>query len=287
MPITRRQALRGLALAATAKPAAALAATPERTAALLPQANVCVLTAQAEEGPFYLDPKLERSDVTEGKPGVPLRLLLQLVDAATCAPLKGARVDIWQADADGNYSGFGAPGEPPTAARYLRGTQFADGAGEVRFSTIYPGWYHGRTVHIHAKIILDGKAVMNAQIYFPDALSEYIHGHAAPYARKDLRDTSNATDGVLRASGGTHESFCNIKEEADHYLASLIIAADRNGTPINGVAGGPPPGMGGPHGPPPDFKGGRPPGPPPFDMDRPRPADWDETMIPGGTKRPG
>jgi protocatechuate 3,4-dioxygenase beta subunit len=286
MPITRRQALSGLVLAAAAKPVAALAATPERTAAILPTANACVLTAQAEEGPFYLDPHLERADIAEGRPGVPLRLLLQIIDAATCAPLAGARVDIWHADAGGLYSGFGAPGQPvSTATRFLRGTQFADSAGEVRFSTIYPGWYHGRTAHIHAKIILDETCVLNAQLYFPDALSEFIYGKAAPYRRKELRDTANATDGVLHASGGGHESFCNIKEEADHYLASLVIAADRDGKPVAGPAGGPPPGMGRPGGPPPDFAGGRPPGPPPLGQVQPRPADWDRTLIPGLAKR--
>jgi len=290
MPITRRQALGGLALTAVAS-ARASAAAPERTAAILPAANVCVLTAQAEEGPFYLDPHLERADVTEGRPGVPLRLLLQIIDAATCAPLTGARVDIWQADASGLYSGFGAPGQPAaTTARFLRGTQFADSAGEVRFGTIYPGWYHGRTPHIHAKIILDETCVLNAQLYFPDALSEFIYGKAPPYSRKELRDTSNATDGVLHASGGGHESFCSIREETDHYLASLVIAADRRGKPIAGPAGGPPPGgpppgMGRPPGPPPGFAGGRPPGPPPFGHARPRPADWDRTLIPGLTKR--
>lgn len=291
MPITRRQALSGFALtAATAavRPGSARAAAPERAAAVLPTTNVCVLTPQAEEGPFYVDPKLVRSDVTEGLAGVPVRLLLQILDAATCAPLNGARIDIWQADALGNYSAFGSPGERPSDAvkstHFLRGTQYTDGAGEVRFSTIYPGWYHGRTAHIHVKIIIDETCVMNTQLYFPDALSEFIYTKAGPYLRKESRDTSNATDGVIRASGGGHQSFGNIREEADHYLVSLIIAADRNGRPMEEHAGGPPPGMGHPPGPMPAGAGDHPPGPPPFGRPQVRPADWEQFLIPGAIK---
>ena len=252
-----------------------------------------MLTAQAEEGPFYVDPKLERADITEGRPGVPLRLLLQIIDAATCAPLAGARVDIWHADAAGRYSGFGQPGDGRTdpAARFLRGTQFADGAGEVRFTTIYPGWYPGRTPHIHFKVILDRACVLTGQLYLPDALSEFIYGNAAPYSRRaELRDTSNATDGVLRASGGGHGSFCSIREEADHYLASLVIGADRNGQPVADGPGGPRPGR--PPGPGPGARppgpGARPPGPgepPPGGPARARPADWNRSLVPGAPKQ--
>jgi protocatechuate 3,4-dioxygenase beta subunit len=309
MPITRRQALSGLVLsAAAAASSRAEAAAPEHAATLLPATNVCVLTPQAEEGPFYFDPRLERTEITEGRPGVPLRLLLQVLDAATCAPLTATRVDIWQADANGIYSGFAQPGVRPSGdGHFLRGTQFTDGAGEVRFGTIYPGWYHGRTAHIHFKIFLDGNFVLTGQIFLPDALSEFIYRTAAPYsARTEQRDTSNATDGVLRASGSGHASFCNIKEEADHYLASLVIGVDRSSKPVANGFGGPPPGkgpggrppgpppFGGPHGGPPN---GRPPGPPPgahpgdfpagpppFGPPHPRPANWDQTLIPGGPK---
>jgi protocatechuate 3,4-dioxygenase beta subunit len=111
---------------------------------------------------------------------------------------------------------------------FLRGTQFANDKGEVTFVTVYPGWYRGRTPHVHFKVFLDENSLLTGQIYFPDALSDFIYTNVAPYKdRKAERDTTNATDGVLQHSGGGHESFCSIKEEADHYLASLVIGVDR------------------------------------------------------------
>jgi protocatechuate 3,4-dioxygenase beta subunit len=306
MPMTRRQALTGLALSAAgtalAGPGDASAATRKpKIAATLPN-NACILTAQAEEGPFYFDPRLVRADITEDRIGVPLHLTLQVLDVASCAPLAGARVDIWHADAQGLYSGYGKPGDPPpnaeTSPHFLRGTQFTDPAGEVGFTTIYPGWYPGRTPHIHFKIFLDQTCVLIGQLYLPDALSEFIYGKIAPYdARKELRDTSNATDGVLKASGGGHGSFCTIKEDGGFYQAALVIAADRNGKPMANGPKGPPPGpgrmAGGP--PPPDFEPppGAPPGPPggppaggppPFGPIHARPADWDRSLVPGAPK---
>jgi protocatechuate 3,4-dioxygenase beta subunit len=286
MTITRRQALAGLTLgtAASAAPQTLLAqaAPAARNPALL-NASMCVLTPQAVEGPFYFDPKLKREDITEGKPGVPLKVLLQVVNAASCAPIPDARVDIWHSDASGEYSGYK---EQPGGAgstegkTFMRGTQLADLAGLVRFTTIYPGWYQGRTPHIHFKVFLSEKMALTGQLYFPDALSEFIYKNAVPYnTRKRERDTVNGNDGVLRMSGGGHETFCSIKEEADHYLASLVIGVRDDGTEAVLPEMGPPPGgppPGGPGGP-----GGRrpPPGPregPPPQQQRPRGG-----LIPG------
>jgi protocatechuate 3,4-dioxygenase beta subunit len=119
-------------------------------------AKVCVLTPEAVEGPFYFDAKLVRSDITEGKEGSPLVLTLQIVEAKDCAAIPEARVDIWHADGLGLYSGYAdqdsgsAEGET-----FLRGTQLTGADGEVRFNTIYPGWYPGRTPHIHFKAFVE------------------------------------------------------------------------------------------------------------------------------------
>ena len=103
---------------------------------------MCILTPEATEGPFYFDPKLVRSDITEGKQGAPLVLTLQIVQAKDCTPLSDARVDVWHADELGLYSGY-ARQETGSAKgeTFLRGTQFTGADGEVRFKTIYPGWY--------------------------------------------------------------------------------------------------------------------------------------------------
>ena len=66
--------------------------------------DVCMLTPEVMEGPFFLDEKLVRADITEGRSGLPLRLRLQVVNA-DCSPVAGALVHVWQCDAEGLYSG--------------------------------------------------------------------------------------------------------------------------------------------------------------------------------------
>jgi hypothetical protein len=131
----------------------------------------CVLTPEAGEGPFYLDPKLIRADITSGQTGAPLQLALQVVRAGDCATLTNARVDVWHADALGLYSGYdkqsgvgGISTKPAVGQQYLRGTQFTDQAGNVRFRTIFPSWYGGRTPHVHFKVFLGGNEVVASQI---------------------------------------------------------------------------------------------------------------------------
>jgi protocatechuate 3,4-dioxygenase beta subunit len=101
------------------------------------------------EGPFYIAREKVRRNITDGHPGTPLVLRLTVVDASTCKPIKGAAVDIWHADAAGNYSGFGAGSGNRT---FMRGIQRTDANGVATFRTVHPGWYQGRTVHIHVKV---------------------------------------------------------------------------------------------------------------------------------------
>jgi protocatechuate 3,4-dioxygenase beta subunit len=230
--MTRRQTLTALATAGAVALPVKGQAQPAAAGRLLPTANVCVLTPRQEDGPFYFDPKLVRAEITEGRTGVPLGLVLQIVEARDCAPVKGARVDVWHADAIGYYSGYPGQGDAhkisTTDQHFLRGTQLTDDDGQVSFTTIYPGWYKGRTTHIHCKVFLDDRTVLTTQIYFPDALSEFIYRNVKPYNnRASERDTVNTTDYVVRKSNDDRGSFCNIKEEADRYLASLVIGVDR------------------------------------------------------------
>jgi protocatechuate 3,4-dioxygenase beta subunit len=254
--LTRRQTLTALATAgATVLPIQAQA-QPVAVSRLLPGAHVCVLTPQEEDGPFYFDPKLDRTDITEGKPGVPLGLLLQIVEARDCSPLKGARVDVWHADAVGFYSGYPGQGDAhnvsTTDQHFMRGSQVTGDDGQVSFTTVYPGWYKGRTAHIHCKVLLEDKTVLTTQIYFPDALSEFIYKNVKPYnTRPHDRDTVNANDYVLNVGGNDRTSFCSIKEESDRYLASLVIGVNRDAkesaqTQPPPPPPGPPPGASGP-----------------------------------------
>lgn len=252
--LTRRQALVvGVSASAALLPAElrAAAASPVSGAA------ACVLSPQLEEGPFYFDPKLQRSDIREGHKGAPLRLQLQVVDAADCAPLAGVRVDVWHCDARGFYSGYEGQGDDAATSTvgqtFLRGVQLTDQAGLVAFDTIYPGWYRGRTTHIHFKVFLAGGKVATSQLFLPDALSQYIYENVSPYAeRTATRDTVNATDHIAQDGGEGHATFCYVKEETDRYLATLVIGVDRTA-----AAPASPPGPGGPPpgGPPPDQQG--------------------------------
>ncbi len=235
---TRRAAVAGLLVAPSLAVSGAAAGAedigPDRDSAvreITPRPSFsCLATPQAVAGPYYFDPKLQRVDVTEGHPGVPLRIRLVAIDTTSCLPVAGARIDIWHARADGFYSGYRGQGDAgkvdTSGATFMRGTQMTDSQGEARFVTVYPGWYRGRTPHIHFKVFTDDKNVLTAQMYFPDALSQYLFGNVSAYRRSKPRDTFNANDS-LALMDNRHGGFCDIREQADHYLATMILGVDR------------------------------------------------------------
>ena len=149
----------------------------------------CTQTAELTEGPFYFEVDKVRSDIREDREGVPLRLGVRVRDAAQCKPIENAVVDVWHCDAEGSYSERGET--------YLRGLQVTNGDGVVRFTTIYPGWYPGRTVHIHAKVHLDKRTVLTTQFYFDDEVSAGVFLED-PYPGESNRDGFNSTDGLYR-----------------------------------------------------------------------------------------
>jgi len=196
---------------------------------LMPGAEVCAITPETTEGPYYFDPSLERTDITEGRPGAPADMRLQVVDAA-CRPIEGARVDLWHCDAAGLYSGYPGQGDDrgtdTSGQTFMRGTQFADAEGMVRFRTVYPGWYRGRTTHMHFKVFLDRSTALTGQIFFPDAVSEDVYASPA-YSRPGRRDTLNGNDGIARRAGSAAMAQVESGEEA--YLVSMIIGVDAGG----------------------------------------------------------
>jgi protocatechuate 3,4-dioxygenase beta subunit len=118
-------------------------------------AVTCVLTPEQTEGPFYIPRERVRRNITEGRRGVPLALRVLVVDASTCRPIKRAAVDIWHRDAAGAYSGVGGQRN----RTFLRGIQRTNAQGVAVFQTIYPGYYQGRTEHIHVKVHLGGNVI--------------------------------------------------------------------------------------------------------------------------------
>ena len=218
-------------LGAAVLPRAALAAAaPAAAGRLLPGADVCRLTPESTAGPFYFDPKLVRADIAEGRRGVPLHLLLQVVDR-DCTPIERARVDVWHCDASGLYSNYAGQGDDPAhpvsteGETFLRGTQVAGRDGIVRFRTIYPGWYPGRTTHIHFIVFTDARTRLTGQIFFPDALSSRIYETVAPYSeRRAARDTLNGDDWIARRAGDP--SFAFVRETGKAYELAMIIGID-------------------------------------------------------------
>jgi protocatechuate 3,4-dioxygenase beta subunit len=128
-------------------------------------APACVLAPEMTEGPYYLDLNLVRPDIAEGHPGAPVALSLAVVDADGCTPIAGAAVDVWHADASGEYSGVNG-----NTGTFCRGTQQTAADGTCAFTTIYPGWYQGRAIHIHVKVHVGGNVVHTGQLFFPDEL---------------------------------------------------------------------------------------------------------------------
>jgi protocatechuate 3,4-dioxygenase beta subunit len=167
----------------------------------------CIVRPELTEGPYYVDEELNRSDIrsdpTTGviRPGLPLSLAFVVSQVAngTCSPLAGAKVDVWHCDAAGVYSDVSDPGFDTKGQKFLRGYQLTDANGRAEFLTIYPGWYSGRTVHIHFKIAhgTPGQAAaFTSQLFFDDALSDQVFSQP-PYASRGPRDTLNGRDGIF------------------------------------------------------------------------------------------
>jgi protocatechuate 3,4-dioxygenase beta subunit len=191
-------------------------------AAVASGAVTCVLSPEQTDGPYYIAGEKLRRDITEGRPGVPLLLRLRVVDASTCLPVKGAAVDIWHADALGVYSGFGAGSGNRTL---MRGIQKTDATGLARFRSVWPGWYQGRTVHIHVKVHVAGNVIHTGQLYFPDSLTDKVF-RRKPYNRRSKRTTRNASDFVF-AQGGKR-SMLRVRKSGDVYVAAITMGVHRS-----------------------------------------------------------
>ena len=197
--------------------------------------TTCVVRPEQTEGPYYVDTGLDRSDIREQREGVPLDLTFNVSrvdegDVSACGPLAGAVVDIWHCDALGEYSGVedNAAGDFDTRGKtFLRGYQVTDENGTARFTTIYPGWYQGRAVHIHFTIRDSPEShqgyEFTSQLYFDDALTDEVQSQG-PYAEKGQRDVRNSEDGIFR--GGGDELLLDLRENGRGYAATFDIALD-------------------------------------------------------------
>ena len=213
--------------AASVSPAASALASPDATAA--GGVPSCVVVPELTEGPYYVDVNLERSDIRPNtgdgavSEGAPLELgwVVSQVDGDGCLPLEGAIVDVWHCDALGVYSGV----QGSAGTDFLRGFQRTDASGAASFTTVYPGWYQGRAVHIHFKIRTDPDAEagfeFTSQLFFDDTISQQVYASGV-YASKGQPDQPNASDGIFNQSGGA--TLLNVTKDGETYKTTFEIA---------------------------------------------------------------
>jgi len=190
----------------------------------------CPLYCETTAGPCTAD-TLERQDVSEGLPGLPVRLSLKIVGADGCEPVARAYVEIWHTQRTGVYSGV-TPSmmcyrDDPSAVEqlYFRGSQITDAEGRVDFDTCYPGWYPGRAIHIHFRVLADVVGQLVSQLFFDDALNEEILTTHPDYAGLGAPDTSNASDGVIGGEADLSPYLLDTARMPDGaMLASKVIA---------------------------------------------------------------
>lgn len=299
-PLSRRRFLvSSLSLATISQIQRAAAAS-----GFMADAEICRLTAEQEEGPFYVADEALRSDIAEDKPGVPLLLRILVLDARTCKPLPHAAVDLWHCDALGVYSGFreqsergGGPGGPPPGEpdgpppdgpppdfdsqgpgerrgpppghrgphpenhptdklTFLRGLQLSGEDGAVTFRTVFPGFYMGRTNHVHFKVRVGGRESARSyaaghtshtgQIFFPEKITTELMQHE-PYCRHTIHRTTQGADQVFADQHGelsiARVQWMRAGSFLDGMHAELVASVDPTATPPEaqrrGGGGGP------------------------------------------------
>jgi protocatechuate 3,4-dioxygenase beta subunit len=177
--------------------------------------STCTVTPEGEEGPYFVDDAASgylRSDIRSNldgssiQAGIPLTLTITVYDTRnSCALMSGVQVDIWHCNADGIYSAELV--ESTSDENWLRGYQVTDSTGVVKFTTIFPGWYEGRTTHIHLRVRssydgTDTGGTNTTQIFFPQETVDTIYTTVAPYSARGTDSRTNASDDVY--TGETH-----------------------------------------------------------------------------------
>lgn len=199
--IHRRQALVTIGAAGAALAAGCATDTPTSPSPTTPVTTggtntTCAVTPSETIGPYPSLTDFFRRDIREDRQGTQLTLTITVVNTnASCSPVSGVNVDIWQCDAAGGYSQYGSQGD----ATYLRGIQTTDAVGQVTFVTVFPGWYQGRATHIHVDITRNNSSLKVTQIAFPEATIAAVYATGV-YASRGANPTSNASDNVFRDS---------------------------------------------------------------------------------------
>ena len=249
---TATPGIEGLTAAAvTAQPTVQAAVTAEMATAETANATTapdCVVRPELTEGPYFVDEQLNRADIRADSAGgaakegalLSLGFLISQIGNNSCTPLSGAMVDVWHCDADGVYSGVSDPGFDTSGENFLRGYQLTDAGGRAQFTTIYPGWYPGRTVHIHFKVRTNGPSgeayEFTSQLFFDEALTDQVHAQP-PYAARGERNTRNNNDGIYNDL-----LLLDVSPTAGGYATSFHLGLDLADAGVGAPDGGGGPG---------------------------------------------
>lgn len=201
--------------------------------------EACALTCAVTLGPCYAE-TIEREDISEGNPGLPMRLCFRVVDS-DCKPVAGAAVDIWHTNISGLYSGEDAAEMCTTgdaaamASRWFRGVQNTDSEGKVYFNSCFPGWYSSRAVHIHLQVRVGGDAFVTTQVFFASALLADIFANQPEYAAFGQPNVSNEEDGLI-AEADPEMLQMNTARQADGALLAYKTLVLRTSLSDSGCA---------------------------------------------------
>jgi protocatechuate 3,4-dioxygenase beta subunit len=200
------------------------------------------LTPGTTEGPCYFSTDTGE-DISQGSTGLPMQLCLQLVDA-TCSPLAGYVIEVWHCDTRGVYSGdtsgsddadrfaggFCTAGDDEAeSSTYFRGQLTTDADGRVNFKTCFPGWYGGRTIHIHFAVSdPDGTSRVISQFCFTDEMCDEICTTHDRYADRGAQDTplAGGTDTVFPRSGYEEYLLATERNSDGSMLAYGVVRVD-------------------------------------------------------------
>ncbi|WP_158879398.1 twin-arginine translocation pathway signal protein [Amycolatopsis anabasis] len=237
----RRQALILLGAAGATLTAAGSTMASAATTSDAPEVCTldCVAKPEQMEGPYFVDEKLNRSDIRiEPSTGqavagtvLTLNFTVQQIRQQQCSPLPNAMVDLWQCDAFGVYSDI--PSQGSSGRKFLRGYQLTNPEGKAQFVTILPGWYQGRTIHIHIKIRTTGTNgrpyEFTSQLYFTDQFNA-AYLRTEPYRRKGPADTTNGQDFIYRNGGA--QMTLRPTASGNGYSADFAIGLDLSNTQV-------------------------------------------------------
>ncbi|MGA7370331.1 MAG: hypothetical protein WBX01_14480 [Nitrososphaeraceae archaeon] len=222
-----------------------IASSSNKTCTLTPSLIEVEGTPQQIEGPYFVDDVPNRSDIRSEtldgsmQEGIPLQLIINIYDVrddGSCIPFNDAKVDIWQANSQGVYSGVMEQGTE--GKNFLRGYQIADDNGTVRFTTIYPGWYEGRAIHIHVKVRslegLQDPFEWTSQFYLNNSINEQVHkqppySNHGPVTMPNEEDgiyAGRSTDGLVLTNAGEHLMLNLTDGQQRGYIGTFIIGVN-------------------------------------------------------------